>query len=151
MTNQGWSADQSRSNEQFTAKLDEITQYLADGKWKPTYTAWTEPNGEAGDPITGTTVSPDNLSRGFWKFKPLKNGTLRVTKKSYDSGEKTMYRETYIGSVQPFDGSLYLASTDDGDIVFGRLDRSTDSITFSSLSTLPELDAGLYQVINTAV
>lgn len=128
MTARNWSRTQAKNNKKLQAKLDRLTNYLIDGDWHGSYSSKTF--AEA-DEITNIVASKSVLPSFTLEFSRIQGGALRV-ERSYKDELGEIVREDYIAGVQPLEGTFYMLSLDDNDIVLGTIDRRSGliSVTF---------------------
>ena len=129
MTAKPFAKAQAKNNKRFLAKLDRITNYLVDGDWHGSFSSKTF--AEADD-ITNVVATKSALPSFTLEFTRIPGGALRV-ERSYEDELGEIVRENYIAGVQPFEGTFYMLSLDDNDIVTGTINKKSGLISVTLL------------------
>ena len=128
MTAKPFAKAQAKNNKRFLAKLDRITNYLVDGDWHGSFSSKTF--AEADD-ITNVVATKSTLPSFTLEFSQIPGGALRA-ERSYEDELGEIVRENYIAGIQPFEGTFYMLSLEDNDIVTGTINKRSGliSVTF---------------------
>jgi hypothetical protein len=147
MSAQPWTKAQAKNNKKFQAKLDRITNYLIEGDWHGSYSSDT---GVEGDAITNNVRTKEVLQFATLEFSRLPGGALLATETEFDDlGNLTT--EEFIVGVQPIEGTFYMISIDDGELVFGDICKKSgiiDATVIEQKSSIDDARIEIFQYTN---
>jgi hypothetical protein len=147
MSAQPWTKAQAKNNKKFQAKLDRITNYLIEGDWRGSYSSEIDVEGDA---ITNVVGTKENLRFATLEFSRLPGGALLATETELDElGNLTT--EEFIVGIQPSEGTFYMISLDDSELVFGDICKKSgiiDTTVIEPTSPINDARIEIYQYTN---
>ena len=147
MSAQPWTKAQANNNKKFQAKLDKITNYLIEGDWRGSYSSNTSVEG---DVITNNVRTKEALRFATLEFSRLPGGALLATETEFDDlGNLTT--EEFIVGIQPSEGTFYMISLDDSELVFGDICKKSgiiDATVIEPKSSIDDARIEIFQYTN---
>jgi hypothetical protein len=143
MSRQPWTKAQAKNNKKFQAQLDKLTNYLIDGDWHSSYSSETDVEG---DVITNVVGKPEDLRFATLEFSRLPGGALLATETELDeSGE--LVTEGFVVGLQPSEGTFYMISLDDNDLIFGDICKKSGIINVTAIEQSVSGDEARLEII----
>jgi hypothetical protein len=129
MSAQPWSKAQAKNNRRFKARLDKLTNYLIEGDWHGSYSSETDVEG---DVITNIVGTPEDLRFATLEFSRLPGGALLATETELDD-LGNLNTDEFIVGLQPSEGTFYMISLDDNDLIFGNICKKSGIINVTGI------------------
>lgn len=143
MSGQPWTKAQAKNNKKFQAKLDKLTNFLIEGDWHGSYSSETDIEVDAITKVVGT---PEDLRFATLEFSRLPSGALLATETELDD-LGNLSTEEFIVGLQPYEGTFYMISIDDNDLIFGNISKKSGIINVTGVELLEPGDEARLEII----
>jgi hypothetical protein len=143
MSAQPWTKAQAKNNKKFQAKLDKLTNCLIEGDWHGSYSSETDVEG---DVITNSVGKPQDLRFETLEFSRLPGGALLATETELDDLGNLITEEFIVG-LQPSEGTFYMISIDDNDLIFGDICKKSGIINMTEIEQSGPGDESRLEII----